>query len=234
VLFHGHGASGADLAALEERFADRVPDAVWLRPDAPFSVADGLTPEEVAAVHRARPDVSLEERRTWAAPGPASEPPPGARGVDARTLFGHFVKPVEASLDPAVSAVRRLIDAELARLGLDDSALALYGFSQGGLAALHVGLTRPRPCACVVSHSGQFFGLSEVRSTPPVLLLVGEHELEDGKPGKHVFPYAVEALREAGVEVEQYTAKGLGHGSSRRSDVVTCRYIERAFQNRGQ
>jgi len=39
---------------------------------------------------------------------------------------------------------RRFLDAELARLGLDDSRLALVGFSQGSMMALHVGLAPPR------------------------------------------------------------------------------------------
>ena len=37
------------------------------------------------------------------------------------------------------------LDAELKALGLDDGALALVGFSQGTMMALHTGLRRSRP-----------------------------------------------------------------------------------------
>jgi len=240
VLFHGAGANAADLEGLEARFAARVPDAVWLRPDAPHTVVDGLSDEEMDALRRARPGLDLAGRRSWAAelmggPAAAGVPPgvdPSTMGLEA--VLGAVTGPVEASLATAVSAVHRLIDAELERLGLDDAALALFGFSQGGLAALHTGLARERPCAAVVSHSGQFYGMSEVASTPPVLLLVGEKEIAGGRPGEVIFPWSARALREAGVEVEEYVAKGLGHGSSRRSDVVICRFIERAFQEGGR
>src|SRR3546814_15264876 len=45
------------------------------------------------------------------------------------------------------------LDAELARLGLSDDRLALVGFSQGTMTALHTALRRPRPCAVVVGFS---------------------------------------------------------------------------------
>ena len=45
----------------------------------------------------------------------------------------------------AAPALDAFLDAELARLGLPASKLALVGFSQGTMMALHVGLRRPRP-----------------------------------------------------------------------------------------
>lgn len=245
VLLHGAGADAADLAGMEERYAARVPDAVWLRPDAPHGMVDGMTEEEIRTIRRLRPDVDLERRRSWAtgpagAGGPDTTPPDGTgpdidpSTMDLESLVLAMAPSVEAALAPAVAAVNRLIDTELDRLGLDDSALAVCGFSQGGMAALHVGLARARPCAAAVSHSGQFYGASTVVSTPPVLLLVGEKEVAADHPGRIIFPLAARVLRDADVDVEEYVAKGLGHGSSRRSDVVISRFIERAFQERGR
>ena len=48
----------------------------------------------------------------------------------------------------------RFIDAELARQDVPPSALALVGFSQGTMMALHVGLRRAAPPAAIVGYSG--------------------------------------------------------------------------------
>src|SRR3978361_1989359 len=69
------------------------------------------------------------------------------------------------------------LDAELARLGLDESRLALVGFSQGTMMALHVGLRRKRPPAAVLGYSGLLVGedhLDEVTGKPPILLVHGD------------------------------------------------------------
>ena len=49
---------------------------------------------------------------------------------------------------------RRFLDAELARRELPPSALALVGFSQGTMMALHVGLRRAAAPAAIVGYSG--------------------------------------------------------------------------------
>ena len=46
------------------------------------------------------------------------------------------------------------LDAELTRYGLDASKLALVGFSQGTMMALHVGLRRARAPAAILGYSG--------------------------------------------------------------------------------
>jgi phospholipase/carboxylesterase len=53
-------------------------------------------------------------------------------------------------VNKAAPALERFIDEELKRNNLPGSALALVGFSQGTMMALHVGLRRPeRPAAIV-------------------------------------------------------------------------------------
>ena len=56
---------------------------------------------------------------------------------------------------PALDA---FLDAELAKHGLDGSALALVGFSQGTMMALHAGLRRARAPACILGYSGALVG----------------------------------------------------------------------------
>lgn len=70
------------------------------------------------------------------------------------------------------------IDAELARHGLSDDRLALLGFSQGTMMALHVAMRRAKPCAAVIGYSGALTApetlAAEIKSRPPVLLVHGE------------------------------------------------------------
>ena len=46
------------------------------------------------------------------------------------------------------------LDQQLAARGLTDKDLALVGFSQGTMMALHVALRRAAPCASLVGYSG--------------------------------------------------------------------------------
>lgn len=105
------------------------------------------------------------------------------------------------------------IDAELERAGLPDARLALIGFSQGTMMALHVALRRPRPCAAVIGYSGALLApellAEEVKSRPPVLLVHGDAD--------EIVPFeslaaAEQALRAHGFLVHGEARPGLGHG----------------------
>lgn len=118
-----------------------------------------------------------------------------------------------AGVAAAAPCLDAFLDAELARHGLTDDRLALVGFSQGTMTALHTALRRPKPCAVVVGFSGALLKpevlATEIRSRPPVLLIHG-----DADP---VVPFgalaqAEAALRENDVPVSARRRPGLGHG----------------------
>src|SRR5271163_5210166 len=79
----------------------------------------------------------------------------------------------------AAPVLERFLDAELNRHKLPPAALALVGFSQGTMMALHVGLRRAVPPAAIVGYSGilvvpedagaKTFA-ADIKSRPPVLL----------------------------------------------------------------
>ena len=81
-------------------------------------------------------------------------------------------------VERAAPILNAFIDSELARLGLDTSRLALVGFSQGTMMALHVGLRRAIAPAAIVGFSGALPGPeklhAEIVSRPPVLLVHGD------------------------------------------------------------
>jgi phospholipase/carboxylesterase len=105
------------------------------------------------------------------------------------------------------------LDEELARLALTDAELAVIGFSQGTMTALHVVLRRPRPVAALVCFSGALLApellRDEIRSRPPVYLIHGE--LDQVVPVQ-AMPAAVTALQSADVPVRWSACPGLGHG----------------------
>src|SRR6187200_1603947 len=83
----------------------------------------------------------------------------------------------------AAPVLDRFLDAELSRRNLPPSALALVGFSQGTMMALHVGLRRATAPFAIVSYSGMLVVppdanpdkfAAEVKSRPPILLVHGE------------------------------------------------------------
>ncbi|MBX6370417.1 MAG: prolyl oligopeptidase family serine peptidase [Rhodospirillales bacterium] len=120
---------------------------------------------------------------------------------------------VEAGVRAAAPILDAFIDERLAALGLDESRLALVGFSQGTMMSLFVALRRARPVAGVVGYSGACVAAetlaAEIRARPRVLLVHGEAD--------EVVPFemmaaAEAALRDNGVMVETVGRPGLGHG----------------------
>ena len=120
-------------------------------------------------------------------------------------------------VNKAGPVLEKFIDAELARRELPPSALALVGFSQGTMMALHVGLRRAAAPAAIVGYSGIFVLpevepekiAGEVRSRPPVLLVHGDRD--DLIPAPALFE-AAQGLADLGVPVEWHLSAGIGHG----------------------
>jgi phospholipase/carboxylesterase len=121
-------------------------------------------------------------------------------------------------VNKAAPVLERFIDAELARHGLPPSALALVGFSQGTMMALHVGLRRALPPAAIVGYSGLLVlppdgnldsFAAEIRSRPPVLLVHGDQD--DLIPAQALFQ-AAQGLAAVGVPAEWHLSPGVGHG----------------------
>jgi phospholipase/carboxylesterase len=114
--------------------------------------------------------------------------------------------------------LEKFLDTELQRRQLPPSALALVGFSQGTMMALHVGLRRATAPAAIVGYSGMLvvpedvdpdkFPL-EIRSRPPVLLVHGDQD--EVIPTSALF-HASQALAAFDVPVEWHLSPGIGHG----------------------
>ncbi|MFC4173838.1 alpha/beta hydrolase [Microvirga sp. GCM10011540] len=110
-----------------------------------------------------------------------------------------------------------LLDAELARYGLPASKLALVGFSQGAMMALHVGFRRPTAPAAIVGYSGLLVLesgkgpeslKSALRSKPPVLLIHGD---QDDVVPVEMFFFSKEMLAAAELPCQWHLSRGVSH-----------------------
>ena len=118
----------------------------------------------------------------------------------------------------AAPILDRFLDAELQRRNLPPSALALVGFSQGTMMALHVGLRRAVAPFAIVGYSGLLVVppdadpdkfAAEIKSRPPVLLIHGDQD--ELIPAQALFQ-ASSGLAALGVPVEWHLSAGIGHG----------------------
>jgi len=118
----------------------------------------------------------------------------------------------------AAPVLDAFIDEELKRNNLPPSALALVGFSQGTMMALHVGLRRAVAPAAIVGYSGLFVlpdgagpeaVKAEIKARPPILLIHGDRD--DLIPVQALLMSAQD-LAALDIPTEWHISPGIGHG----------------------
>lgn len=131
----------------------------------------------------------------------------------------------------AAPGLDAFLDAELAAHGLDDSKLALVGFSQGTMMALHVGLRRRRPPAAIVGFSGVLVGGEHLTrpagvKPPPILLTHGSED--EVIPAEALFVSA-EGLAAAGIPAQWHLSIGIGHGIDGPAMTQAAQFLARGL-----
>ncbi|MFD2174152.1 alpha/beta hydrolase [Rhodobacter lacus] len=130
-------------------------------------------------------------------------------------LDGSSPEDAAAGLAQSARDLDALIDKILAEEGLTPAQLAVVGFSQGTMMALHVLPRRAEPVAGIVGFSGRLLNpealASEAVSKLPVLLLHGNID--------QIVPFsdlkkATDALLAAGFPTDAQVMEGTGHGIS--------------------
>jgi phospholipase/carboxylesterase len=188
VFLHGYGADGNDLIELGRQWRALLPGAAFVSPHAAESCA------------------GAPMGRQWFAL--SNRPPDDPTGAEDR--WNGAVK--------AQGAIDAFLDSELERLGLGDTRLALVGFSQGSMMAMHVGLRRRRAPAAILGYSGLLVGLErlteatarDARGAPPPILLV--HGDQDPLIPVEAMFIAAEALAQASIPAQWHLSLGVGHG----------------------
>ena len=127
-------------------------------------------------------------------------------------LFGFTPQALAAGASSAAPAIDTFIDRKLKQYGLSEADLAIVGFSQGTMMALHVGLRRPTQVAAVVGYSGMLTGAADLArlpiTKPPVLLVHGSADPIVPVAALHA---AKSALEKLGIQVTEHISARLGH-----------------------
>ncbi|WP_346908120.1 prolyl oligopeptidase family serine peptidase [uncultured Roseibium sp.] len=197
VFLHGYGADGADLIDLSRAWAEVLPDAAFVAPDAPEPL----------------PFEALGGRQWFA-------------------LTERDMREYRMGVEAAHPVLEAFLESELDRWQVGASVLALVGFSQGAMMALHTGLRRKIAPAAILAYSGLLAGpdrLDDIQTTPPVLLVHGSED--DVVPPYHL-PVSRDALAGRGVDVESHLLEKLGHSIDERGMVLGGRFLKTALSGR--
>ena len=135
-----------------------------------------------------------------------------------------------AGVRAAATLLDAYLDQALKARGLDESKLALVGFSQGTMMSLYVAPRRANALAAVVGYSGALIGpqelAGEIRSRPPVLLIHGD---ADPVVPHRELGWAEKALKDLAVPVTVETRPRLAHSIDERGLMLGGRFLLRAF-----
>ena len=147
-------------------------------------------------------------------------------------LSGLAPSALSAGASSAAPSLNAFIDRKLAQYDLAESDLALVGFSQGTMMALHIGLRRPRAVAAVVGYSGMLTGVRELLKKelpkPPVLLV---HGTADPVVLVAALHSAESELKRLGVKVTTHISDGLAHSVDPKGLSLGRDFIREAFEN---
>ena len=141
-------------------------------------------------------------------------------------------------VNEAAPILESFLDAELKRRNLAPTALALVGFSQGTMMALHVGLRRAIPPVGIVGYSGMLVVpedvesgafAAEIRSRPPVLLIHGD--ADQLIPVRALFQ-AAQGLAALDIPAEWHISAGIGHGIDQDGLRQGGEFLARCFARR--
>lgn len=179
ILLHGYGADAADLIGLADPLSSVLPNTLFVAPNAPERCVNN---------------------------------PMGYQWFPIPWMDGSSQEQMTASFESSAAALESYLDEIAEETGIAPNRTVLLGFSQGTMMSLHVGPRREQSPAGIIGFSGRLLAadrMSEVVSTPPVLLIHGD---ADPVVPYASMPEAEAALTEAGFSVTTHTSPGTPHG----------------------
>jgi phospholipase/carboxylesterase len=126
------------------------------------------------------------------------------------------------------------LDAELAKRGFDESALAIVGFSQGTMMALHTGLRRKKAPRAILGYSGVLVtgpertGEEPRRYEKPPAILLAHGEADEMIPVEALM-FSANALAEQGAPTQWHLSAHIGHGIDETGLVHGALFLAQSF-----
>jgi predicted esterase len=213
VVLHGTGDNCEGIKPVGDLFAQQMKDTLVLIPNGMVPLSAVIPPDQLEAAKAQNPGVDFEAARNWS----------GLSKI-IPTDEDSMARMVDDVMAPPVAAINALIDGQLQKYGLSPENLAVYGFSAGGMIALHSAIARDEPCAAVVSHSGHFLGADYAVSKPKTLMIFGDQEMANPQINT-LFSGSADYLRAMGLAVDVHVCKNLGHGLNRESFVTALNFM---------
>ena len=136
---------------------------------------------------------------------------------------------VEAGISMArsVDLLNGYLDGLAQRTGVGPDKTVLFGFSQGTMMSLHVGLRRAVPVAGIAGFSGRLLQperlADEITVRPPVLLVHGD---QDPVVPPSSMAEAETALQAGDVPVQTYMNAGIPHGIGPEGLSLALQFIQ--------
>ncbi|WP_395456620.1 alpha/beta hydrolase [Azospirillum melinis] len=135
-----------------------------------------------------------------------------------------------ARVAAALPALADLIEAERQRAGVAPAEVALVGFSQGSIMALHLAMTAPERSGAVVAFAGRIAApvptLDGAGRRPPVLMVGGA---ADSIMPPAVVQAAAAHFRSAGFAVEEHLLRGVPHTITAAGAQLGLNFLERVL-----
>ncbi|WP_133645839.1 alpha/beta hydrolase [Paraburkholderia flava] len=128
----------------------------------------------------------------------------------------------------AYPALLARLDDELAHWRLTYAQLALIGFSQGSMMALHHVVSNPDGAAAIVAYSGRLASAIATHSRTPVTLI---HGTADEVIPVRELEQAADALTVAGFAVDAYALPDVGHTISAEGAALGRDALVQAFDS---
>lgn len=126
------------------------------------------------------------------------------------------------------------LDQELEKRGFDERALALVGFSQGTMMALHTGLRRRIAPRAILGYSGilvlgpQQPGAERPTQNPPPAVLLAHGDADELIPADALL-LSANSLADMNVPTQWHLSAGLGHGIDNAGLIHGALFLAQSF-----
>lgn len=210
IFLHGFGADGQDLIGLAPFFAAQLPTTAFYAPNGPQTCEISPFGRQWFSLARYNSDYLRRHTATQA------------------TAF----EAMYAGAQDAAGDLQTYIDHLQTKHKVSSDKIALVGFSQGTMMALHLAFRQQTPFAGIVGFSGALVGASHLRSdktcTCPVLLIHGE---ADEMLPIHAVDLAADGLTQAGIEVSVLKRPSLPHAIDEEGCHAGVTFLRKRFSS---